>query len=93
MASQHADKWKEAMDQEMGKMKENDVYDIFSRADLPFNHMVIGTPWGYKVKSDFSFKARLVVQGRSQRPDMDCGETFTPVCRTESQRLLLAIST
>ena len=52
MKSQHADKWKQAMDQEMGKLKENDVYDLISRADVPFNHRVIGTRCVYKVKSD-----------------------------------------
>ena len=34
-----------------------------------------------------------MVQGWSQRPGIDCGATFAPVCRIESQRLLLAIST
>ena len=33
------------------------------------------------------------MQGWSQRPGIDCGATFAPVCRIESQRLLLAIST
>ena len=33
-----------------------------------------------------------MVQGWSQRPGIDCGATFAPVCRIESQRLLLAIS-
>ena len=93
MESQHADKWKQAMDQEMGRSKENDVCDLISRAAVPFNHKAIGTRWVYKVKIDFTFKARLVVRGWSQRPDIDCGATFAPVCRIESQRLLLAIST
>ena len=47
MESQHADKWKQAMDPEMGRLKENDVYDLISRAAVPFNHKVIGTRWVY----------------------------------------------
>ncbi|CAM9668704.1 unnamed protein product, partial [Sphacelaria rigidula] len=35
----------------------------------------------------------LVVQGWSQRHGLDCGSTFAPDCRLESQRLLLAIAT
>ena len=93
MESQHADEWKQAMDQHMGRSEEKGVYDVISRAAVPFNHKVIGTRWVYKVKSDFTFKARLVVQGWSQRPGIDCGATFAPVCRIENQRLLLAIST
>ena len=79
--------------QEMGRLKENDVYDLISRAAVPFNHKVIGTRWAYKVKSDFTFKSRRVVQGWPQRPGIDCGAMFAPVCRIESQRLLMAIST
>ena len=43
MASQHADKWKQAMDQDIGGLKENDVYDLISRAAVPFNHKETGT--------------------------------------------------
>ena len=59
---------------------------------MPFNHKVTGTRWVYKAESDFTFKARLVVQGWSQRPGIDCGAAFAPVSH-RSQRLLLAIST
>ncbi|CAM9284251.1 unnamed protein product, partial [Sphacelaria rigidula] len=52
-----------------------------------------GTRWVFKVKADGRFKARLVVQGWAQRHGLDCGSTFAPVCRLESQRLLLAIAT
>ena len=31
----------------MGRLKENDVYDLISRAAVPFNHKVIGTRWVY----------------------------------------------
>ena len=94
MESQHADRWKQAMDQEMRRLKENDVYDLISRAAVPFNQELIGrTRWVYKVKIDVTFKARLVVQGWPQRPGIDCGATFAPVCRIESQRPLLVIST
>ena len=38
---------------------------------------------GDKVKSDFIFNARLVVQGWSRRRGIDHGATFPPVCRIE----------
>lgn len=53
----------------------------------------IGTRWVLNVKSDFSFKARKVRQGWSQRPGIDCGAVFAPVCRIESMPILLAIAT
>ncbi|CAM9567978.1 unnamed protein product [Sphacelaria rigidula] len=53
---------------------------------------MIGTRCVYKVKADGLSTARLVVQGWAQH-DFDCGSTFAPVCRLESQRILLAIAT
>ena len=46
----------------------------------------------YKVKSDYNFTAMLACQGYAQRPGNDCGPTFAPVCRIESQRILMAIA-
>ena len=45
MATRHANTWKQAMDQDMGRLKENNVYELISRAAVPFNHKVIGVCW------------------------------------------------
>ena len=60
---------------------------------MSFDYKVIGTRWVHKMNSGLTFKGRRVVQGWSQRPGIDCGATFAPVCRIGSQRLLMAIST
>ena len=52
----------------------------------------MGTKWVYKVKPDSTFKARLVALGWSQVPGKDCGSTFSPVCRLQSIRMVLAIA-
>ena len=38
-------------------------------------------------------KARLVARGFAQQPGIDFGETFTPVARLDTIRLVLAIAT
>jgi hypothetical protein len=57
-------------------------------------HNVIGTKWIFKNKKDANGivirnKARLVAQGFSQVEGTDFGETFAPVARLESIRILL----
>ena len=59
------------------------------------DHNVIGTKWIFKNKQDengviIRNKARLVAQGYSQVEGLDFGETFAPVARLESIRILLA---
>ena len=63
----------------------------------PSHVNVIGTKWIFKNKSDefgtiVRNKARLVAQGYTQIEGVDFDETFAPVARLESIRLLLAIS-
>ena len=58
---------------------------------------MIGTKWIFKNKSDkhgtvIRNKSRLVAQGYTQVEGVDFDETFAPVARLESIRILLAIT-
>ncbi|XP_062103342.1 uncharacterized mitochondrial protein AtMg00810-like [Humulus lupulus] len=74
--------------------RRNDVWTIVERQ----NHTnVIGTKWIFKNKSDefgtiIRNKTRLVVQGYTQIEGLDFDETFAPVARLESIRLLLFVA-
>ncbi|GKC60115.1 copia protein [Tanacetum coccineum] len=57
--------------------------------------MVIGTKWVFKNKLDENGvvsrnKARLVAQGYNQQEGIDFDETYAPIARLESIRILLA---
>ena len=72
----------------------NDVWTLVFR---PKDTNVIGTKWIFKNKSDASGnitrnKARLVAQGYTQIEGIDFDETFAPIARIESIRLLLAFA-
>jgi histone deacetylase 1/2 len=64
--------------------------------NLPLGRNAIGNKWVFKVKAkqDGSvdrFKARLVAQGFSQRPEGDYSETFSHVVKLSTLRTVLAI--
>ena len=90
----NAERWHEAMQQEMDSLQEHDVWEL---TELPKDRKAVGCKWVFKVKhnADGSIerhKARLVAQGFSQRYGVDYDETFSPVVRFESIRTVIALS-
>jgi len=86
--------WIEAMQEELNQFKRSEVWDLVPE---PEGMNVIGTKWIYKNKSDENGtvtrnKARLVAQGYTQVEGLDFDETFSPVARLKSIRLLLGVS-
>src|ERR1041384_4337468 len=81
------------MHEELNNFTRNKVWSLVARPKE--NHNVIGTKWVFKNKQDehgqvTRNKARLVAQGFTQIEGLDFGETFAPVARLESIRILLA---
>ena len=86
-------KWKQAMNEEVNSMKKHDVWDIVPR---PKDKRVINSKWIFNIKEDPNskerkYKARLVAVGCGQRPGYDYTETFAPVVRVETVRLLFSV--
>ncbi|GJW16019.1 retrovirus-related pol polyprotein from transposon TNT 1-94 [Tanacetum coccineum] len=84
--------WTMAMQEELNQFKTNDVWSL---VPLPENQTIIGTKWVFKNKLDENGivsrnKARLVAQGYNQQEGIDFDETYAPVARLESIRILLA---
>ncbi|KAI0999866.1 hypothetical protein K3495_g8337 [Podosphaera aphanis] len=79
----------------MDALRRNNTWDIVTR---PKDRAVVGSRWVLKVKlkADGSvewYKARLIAKGFSQIPGTDFEETYPPVARFDSLRLLLALVT
>ena len=87
--------WVEAMDREHNSHITSHTWDAVPR---PSDKKVIGSRWVYTIKlnADGSierYKARLVAQGFSQQLGVDYDQTFAPVVRIVSIRVILALAT
>ncbi|GJY97831.1 retrovirus-related pol polyprotein from transposon TNT 1-94, partial [Tanacetum coccineum] len=84
--------WVIAMQEELNQFISNDVWELVPN---PKDMTIIGTKWVYRNKLDENGvvsrnKARLVAQGYNQQEGIDYDETYAPVARLESIRILLA---
>jgi len=87
--------WHAAMADEYQALIDNDTWRLVLRP--PGVNIVTGK-WIYKHKfhSDGSFarhKARWVIRGFTQRHDIDCDETFSPVVKPATIHVVLSIAT
>ncbi|GJY10529.1 retrovirus-related pol polyprotein from transposon TNT 1-94 [Tanacetum coccineum] len=84
--------WIVAMQEELNQFIANDIWELVPQ---PRNMTIIGTKWVFRNKLDENGivsrnKARLVAQGYNQQEGIDYDETYAPVARLESIRILLA---
>ena len=86
--------WVHAMKDELEALAKNGTWEITS---LPIGKKAVGCKWIYKIKhkSDGSldkYKARLIAKGFTQAYGIDYKETFAPVAKMNTIRVLLSLA-
>lgn len=94
MASPYAKYWAEAIVEEWSSLVENGTWEIVEREP---SMKVIPCHWVFTIKTNANgmperFKARLVAGGNHQQEDVDFKETFAPVSKLATLRVLLSVS-
>ncbi|KAI3702665.1 hypothetical protein L6452_28413 [Arctium lappa] len=79
--------WKIAMSNEYEALLANNTWELVPR---PKDAPIIRCMWLFKHK--FKYKARLVVNGKSQTVGIDCDETFSPVVKPTTIRTVLSLA-
>jgi hypothetical protein len=86
--------WIVAMKEELAMIEKNQTWTL---VDRPAHKKVIEVKWIFKTKLNADgkinkHKARLVVKGYLQEASIDFTDTFAPVSRYETMKLLLALA-
>nr|GEV22361.1 zinc finger, CCHC-type [Tanacetum cinerariifolium] len=94
MNSQDVAFWKEAINDEIDSIMGNNTWVL---TDLPPCCRPLGCKWIFKKKTKVDgtgekFKARLVIQGFNQKSGIDYFDTYAPVARISTIRLLIAMA-
>lgn len=87
-------KWKQAIKDELDSHIINETWTLVEK---PQNKNIVDCKWVFTIKNDelgnfIKYKARLVARGFTQQYMVDYDETFAPVARISSFRLILALS-
>ena len=97
MKRNDSDEWRKASDEEMKNMIDNDVYELVDRKEAMKNGKnVLKSRWVYTIKVNKNgdierYKGRFVACGYSQEAGVDFDETFAPVGRYKTLRIVLCL--
>ena len=89
----NSEKWLNVMKEEINSMEHNGVWDL---VELPKGCKRVGCKWVFKTKHDSHgnlerYKARLVAKRFTQKDEIVYKETFSPISRKNSFKIIMTL--
>lgn len=85
------EKWREAIELELSKMKEKGVWKKIKRTEMEEGRRCVKHKWVFEIKRSGRFRARLVACGYSQIPGLDFNEVYSAVVNDITLRIAVTL--